>query len=342
MKAWEIVSAKGPEALALNDRPSPKPGPGQVRVDVVASCINYRDLATVENPGPRGISYPMSPNSDCAGIVTAIGSDVTGVNIGERVMSCFFQNWVDGGVTPEAMASALGGTLPGVLAEQVVLSADGVIPCPDYLNDDEASTLPCAALTAWHALTLPEPVQSGDTVLLLGTGGVSVFALQFCQAMGIQTIVTSSSNEKLARSKTLGANHTINYRATPDWETAVLDLTHGHGVDRVVEVGGPGTLQKSIAATRVGGAIQLIGILTGAGGEIAPTDIMRKSISMRGIYVGSRTMFTEMTAFMTTHRIAPVIDEIFAFNNAREAFKRMRTATHFGKLVIRVNPDRGL
>ena len=342
MKAWEIVSAKGPEALTLNDRPNPEPGPGQVRVNVAASCINYRDLVTLENPEPRGIPYPMSPNSDCSGIVTAIGPDVTNFNIGERVMSCFFQNWVDGGVTPEAMASALGGALPGVLAEQVVLSADGVISCPDYLSDDQASTLPCAALTAWHALTQPEPVQAGDTVLLLGTGGVSVFALQFCQAMGIQTIVTSSSNDKLARSKTLGANHTINYRATPDWETAVLDLTHGHGVDRVVEVGGPGTLQKSIAATRVGGAIQLIGILTGVGGEIAPTDIMRKSISMRGIYVGSRTMFAEMIAFMTTHRIAPVIDEIFEFNDARDAFKRMRAATHFGKLVIQVNSDTGL
>ena len=342
MQAWEIVSANGPEALALNEEASPEPGPGQVRVDVAASCINYRDLITVENPEPRGIRYPMSPNSDCSGIVTAIGPDVTNVNIGERVMSCFFQNWVDGKVTPDAMASALGGALPGVLAEQVVLSADGVISCPDYLNDNQASTLPCAALTAWHALTRPEPVQAGDTVLLLGTGGVSVFALQFCQAMGIRTIVTSSSDEKLARSKTLGANRTINYCTTPDWETAVLDLTQGDGVDRVVEVGGPGTLQKSIAATRVGGAIQLIGILTGAGGEIAPTDIMRKSISMRGIYVGSRTMFAEMIAFMTTHRIAPVIDEIFEFNDARDAFKRMRNATHFGKLVIQVNSDTGL
>ena len=160
--------------------------------------------------------------------------------------------------------------------------------------------------------------------------------------MGIRTIVTSSSDEKLARSKTLGANSTINYCATLDWETAVLDLTQGDGVDRVIEVGGPGTLQKSIAATRVGGAIQLIGILTGVGGEITPTDIMRKSISIRGIYVGSRTMFAEMIAFMTTHRITPVIDEIFEFNDARQAFKRMRTATHFGKLVIRVNSNTGV
>tara|TARA_E500000331_G_C17225228_1_gene699989 strand:- start:286 stop:843 length:558 start_codon:yes stop_codon:yes gene_type:complete len=185
-------------------------------------------------------------------------------------------------------------------------------------------------------------VQAGDTALLLGTGGVSVFALQFCKAMGVRTTVTSSSNDKLARARSLGANHTINYCAMPDWETGVLDLTHGSGVDRVIEVGGPGTLQKSIAATRVSGAIQLIGVLTGAGGEIAPTDIMRKSISVRGIYVGSRTMFAEMIEFMTTHRIAPVIDEIFEFNDAPKAFKRMRTATHFGKLVIRVSSDSGL
>jgi len=339
MRAWEIVSDGGPEALAMNERTTPVPGPGQVLVSVGASSVNYRDLSTVEEPVARNIAFPMSPNSDCAGAVTAVGTGVDGLGIGDRVMSCFFQDWADGPISPAAMASALGGAIPGVLAEHVVLNADGLVPTPDYLSDTEAATLPCAALTAWHALTRADPVQPGETVLLLGTGGVSVFAQQFCAAMGVNTIVTSSSDDKLARIKDLGAGAVINYRTTPDWAAAVVDATDGVGVDRVVEVGGPGTLQNSIAAVRVGGAIQLIGVLTGAGGEIVPTDIMRKSLSVRGIYVGSRAMFLDMTAFMAAHQIRPVIDEEFAFEDAREAFHRMRSAKHFGKLVIRVGSD---
>jgi NADPH:quinone reductase-like Zn-dependent oxidoreductase len=232
------------------------------------------------------------------------------------------------------MASALGGARQGVLAERVVLPADGVIHTPAHLSDVQAATLPCAALTAWHALTQPRPIVAGETVLVLGTGGVSVFAQQFCALMGARTIVTSSSDAKLARMRTLGANETVNYRTTPDWEDAVLELTNGQGVDRIVEVGGPGTLQKSIKAVRVGGTIGLIGVLTGGGGSVQPIDLMRKSVTLRGIYVGPKSMFTEMNAAIMAHQLQPVVDSSFAFEDARDAYHAMREAQHFGKLVI--------
>ena len=336
MRAWEIVSDGGVDALVLNGRPMPEPGIGEVLVKVHASSINYRDLSTIEDPVGRGLPYPTVPNSDAAGEIAALGAGVAGWQIGDRVASCFFSDWSAGPITPAAMASALGGAVPGVLAEYVTLPAAGVVSLPDHLSWNEAATLPCAALTAWHALTEPRPVRPGETVLLLGTGGVSVFAQQFCRVMGARTIATSSSDDKLQRMKDLGAAVTINYRSTPDWEKAVLDLTGGTGVDRVVEVGGPGTLQKSIAAARVGGQVQLIGILTGAAGQITPTDIMRKSISVRGIYVGSRQMFNEMNRAIAEHGLKPVIDETFAFEDARDAYARMRAASHFGKLVIGV------
>lgn len=334
MRAWQIISEGGVDALALNEAPIPDPGPGQVRVRMMANSINYRDLTTVEDPVPRGLPFPTVPNSDGAGVVVAAGAGV-GLKEGDRVTSCFFSDWSAGDISPAAMASALGGARQGVLAEEVVLPEAGVIPTPAHLSDEEAATLPCAALTAWHALTLPRPVLAGETVLLLGTGGVSVFAQQFCAIMGAQTIVTSSSDEKLARMKALGAGECINYRSTPDWDQAVLDLTGGKGVDRVVEVGGPGTLDKSVNAVRVGGIVGLIGILTGAQGAVHPTAIMRKSITLRGIYVGSRAMFAEMNRAIERHQLRPVIDQTFAFGDAPEAYHAMRAAGHFGKLVIR-------
>lgn len=337
MKAWEIVSDGGVDALAQNDRKVPEPAAGQVRVKIHASSINYRDLATIEDPVSRKLPYPTIPNSDAAGEVTAIGAGVDGINVGDRVASCFFQNWQAGDISPAAMASALGGAVPGVLAEEVLLNAGGVVPVPPHLSFAEASTLPCAALTAWHALTEPRPVRPGEKVLLLGTGGVSVFAQQFCKFMGAETIVTSSSNDKLERMKELGAHHVINYRETADWDQVVNDLTDGAGVDRVIEVGGPGTLQRSINAVRVGGNIALIGILTGAGGAVSPTAMMRKSITLRGIYVGSKAMFLAMNNAIALHQLKPVIDETFSFDDARQAYHRMREASHFGKLVVDIS-----
>ena len=336
MRAWQIVSDRGIDALRLAEVPSPRPGPGQIVVRVRASSINYRDLATIENPAARNLPYPTVPNSDAAGEVTAIGEDVTGLAPGDRVASCFFQDWQAGECSAEAMASALGGARQGVLAEEVVLSARGVVPIPAGLSFEEAACLPCAALTAWHALTEPRPVLPGETVLLLGTGGVSVFAQQFCALMGARTVVTSSSEAKLARMRGLGAAGTIDYRASPDWHEGVLEMTGGRGVDRVVEVGGPGTLQRSIAATRVGGTIALIGILTDPRGQVVPTDIMRRSLTVRGIYVGPRAMFLAMNRAIAAHGLRPVIDRVVPFDQAPEAYRAMRAAGHFGKIVIRL------
>jgi len=336
MKAWEIVSGGGIGALALNERRVPEPGPGQILVKVEASSINYRDLSTILDPAARNLPFPTVPNSDCAGEVAATGPNVSRFRDGDRVMGCFFQNWTSGGISPQAMASALGGAIDGVLAEYVVLNEDGAVAVPGHLSLEEAATLPCAALTAWHAVGAGHPVRPGDMVLLLGTGGVSVFAQQFCKILGAETVVTSSNDAKLTRVRDLGARETINYTGTPDWEQAVLELTDGRGVDRVVEVGGPGTLQKSLAAVRVGGRIQLIGVLTGAGGSIVPTDIMRKSITVKGIYVGPRDMFEDMTGVISEHELRPVIDKVFDFDDAPDAYRHMQAAGHFGKIVIRL------
>jgi NADPH:quinone reductase-like Zn-dependent oxidoreductase len=300
-----------------------------------ANSINYRDLITIEGAGARKLPFSLVPNSDGAGVITAVGEGVK-LKEGDRVTSCFFEEWVAGEISAPVMASALGGARQGVLAEEVILPEDGVIHTPAGLTDEEASTLPCAALTAWHALTLPRPVKAGETVLLLGTGGVSVFAQQFCTMMGARTIVTSSSDDKLEKMKSLGAGEVINYRTNPEWDAAVLELTGGSGVDRVVEVGGPGTFDRSVNAVRVGGIIGLIGVLTGMSGATNPTSIMRKSITVRGIYVGSRAMFGDMNRAIEAHNLKPMIDQTFDFKDARSAYHAMRGAGHFGKLVIKM------
>lgn len=334
MRAYEIVGEGGIDALALNERPDPTPGAGEVLVRVRASSINYRDLMTVVDPGPRGIPYPRIPNSDGAGEVLAVGEGVPRYKPGDKVCGTFFQGWIDGPITAADMGRALGGTAEGMLAEQRVLREDGLVAMPEGMSFEEASTLPCAALTAWHSLVEAGGVGPGDTVLLLGTGGVSIVALQLCQMLGARAIITSSSDEKLARAKGLGAWEAINYRDNPDWETAVLDLTSGAGVDHTVEVGGAGTLEKSITATKVGGSIGLIGVLTG--GAINPTLVMRKSIRLQGIYVGSRRMFEDMNRAIEHHAMRPVIDQTYPLEEARAAFHAMHAAGHFGKLVISV------
>ncbi len=333
MKAYEIVSPEGIDALHLAERPEPRPGPGQVLVRLRANAINYRDLLNILNPPDRGIAYPRIPNSDGAGEVLETGAGVTRFKPGDRVAGAFFQRWTDGGITAEAMASALGGPIDGLLAEQAVLEQDGLVPVPEHLSYEEAATLPCAALTAWHILVEMGRMKAGDTVLILGTGGVSIFALQFTRLQGARAIVTSSSDEKLARATEQGAWRTINYRSNPDWGQAVLELTGGRGVDIVAEVGGAGTLQKSIEAIRVGGRIGLVGVLTG--GEINPSRVMSKSIRLQGIYVGSRAMFENMNRAITATELKPVIHKTFAFAEARAAYHHMQAAGHFGKIVVR-------
>ena len=334
MKLWEIVSNEGIDGLVLNERRMPEPRYGEVLVDVRASSINYRDLLTVENPILRSIKLPMCPNSDCAGEVIAIGEGVQKFSVGDRVMGCFFQRWSSGGITSEAMTSALGGALPGVLAEKVLLIEDAIVKIPDHLNFNEAATLPCAAVTAWHAMVCRRRVNVGERILILGTGGVSVFAQQFANILGAETIVISSDNKKLERIAEIGASKTINYKDTPEWDQAVLDLTDGFGVDHIIEVGGAGTLEKSISAIRVGGHIALIGILTGIDGQIVPTGLMRKSLTLSGIYVGSREMFEDMVKALCDHNLKPIVDNIIRFDEAPIAFHYMRNASHFGKIVV--------
>ncbi|MEM1197721.1 MAG: NAD(P)-dependent alcohol dehydrogenase [Pseudomonadota bacterium] len=333
MRAWQIVSDGGVDALELADREVGAPGAGQVKVRMHASAINYRDLSTIKDPVPRGLKFPAVPNSDGAGEIVEVGPGVSDLQVGDRVASCFFQAWEDGPCSTEIMASALGGARDGVLAEEVVLEAGGVIAIPEHMSYEEAATLPCAALTAWNAVVETGGTKAGDTVLLLGTGGVSIYALQFLNLLGARVIITSSSDEKLERAKQMGAWETVNYRQTPDWDQEVLKLTGGRGVDLTVEVGGPGTLQKSIEATRVAGTIGLIGILVG--GQIDPLAIMRKSLKVQGIYVGSRRMFADMNRAIETHGLKPVIHESFAFEDARSAYHAMEAAGHFGKLVVR-------
>jgi NADPH:quinone reductase-like Zn-dependent oxidoreductase len=333
MRAWQIISSGGIDALRLTDVEIPKPAQGQVRVKIEASSLNYRDLLMIEDPIGRNLQLPRVPNSDASGTITAVGSGVKSLREGDRVASCFFSSWVDGVITHAAMSSALGGALDGVLAEEVVLNADGVISLPKGYSSVQGSTLPCAALTAWHALFEIKRIQKGDRVLLLGTGGVSIFAMQFAVAVGAEVFIISSSDEKLARAKSMGAHHLINYKKFPNWERSVLELTNGVGVDLTVEVGGSGTVTRSIEATKVGGVVCLIGVLSE--GVLDPTLVMRKSIRLQGIYVGSRTMFQEMNRAIDNFNIKPVIYQEFDFDSAPEAFAALKSQRHFGKLVIK-------
>ncbi|MEH6402101.1 MAG: NAD(P)-dependent alcohol dehydrogenase [Sneathiella sp.] len=332
MKAYVIAQGQGLDALQLRDRDVLKPGPGEILVKMKASSINYRDFLTINNASARGITEERIPNSDGAGIVEEVGSGVTSYKSGDRVVGCFFQEWVSGPITTKTMASALGGPIDGVLAEYVVFKENGLLPMPEHMSFEEASTLPCAALTAWNCLIETGGATAGSTALLLGTGGVSVFSLQLAKACGIRAIVTSSSDEKLARAHEMGASEMINYRTTPDWERRVQELTGGAGVDVVVEVGGAGTLEKSVEAVRVGGTISLVGVLTG--GKIDPTAIMRKSVRLQGIYVGPQAMFAKLNAALVQNKIHPVIDEVVPFEDARKAFELMQSGAHFGKIVI--------
>jgi NADPH:quinone reductase-like Zn-dependent oxidoreductase len=334
MKVWQIKDAFGIDKLTLSERPDPTPGHGQIVVNVKAVSLNYRDYMTVKHGEARGVKTPLIPCSDGAGEVTTVGPGVTRVKPGDRVAGIFFQNWLSGDILAHHFPSALGGSIDGMLAEQVVLHEDGIVSIPSYMSYEDASTLPCAAVTSWQALVPKGGMKAGDTILVQGTGGVSIFALQFAVMSGARVIITSSSDEKLARAKKLGAWATINYKTTPAWGKETLKLTNGAGVDHVVEVGGAGTLEQSFQAVRVGGTVSLIGILSGLGGQISPYSILMKGLRFQGIYVGSREMFEAMNRAMEVQQIKPVIDRVFPFTQAREALALMESAAHFGKIVI--------
>jgi NADPH:quinone reductase-like Zn-dependent oxidoreductase len=336
MKVFELRDQFGLDSLTLAERPEPKPGPSQVLVQMRAFSLNYRDLMVVKgvyNPKQR---LPLVPLSDGVGRVAAVGPGVTRVKPGDRVAGIFMQQWLCGPVTEAKARSSLGAQVDGVLAEYVVLSEEGVVHVPEHLTDEEAATLPCAAVTAWHALVAEGGVQAGDTVVVQGTGGVSLFALQFARLSGARVIATSGSDAKLVRVLELGASDGINYKTTPDWDKPARELTGGVGVDQVVEVGGAGTLPRSFKAVRMGGRISLIGVLTGNSGEVNPLPVLMKNVRLQGIYVGSREMFEAMNRAIALHRLRPVVDRVFPFQEAREALRYMESGAHFGKIALRV------
>jgi NADPH:quinone reductase-like Zn-dependent oxidoreductase len=333
MKAYEVRQF-GIENLALTERDEPQPAAREVVVKFHAASVNYRDLMFVKGTYHPKARLPAVPFSDGAGEVVATGRDVTRWKIGDRVCPSFMQGWLEGAPSLRKNRTALGGgDLDGVLREYGAFDENGLVEIPASLSYEEAATLPCAGVTAWNALVHSGNLKAGETVLTLGTGGVSVFALQFAKIHGARVVATSSSDEKLARAKELGADVTINYRSAPEWDREVLSLTNRTGVDHVVEVGGAGTLSKSLNAVRVGGHVALIGVLA-SGGAFDPRSILMKSIRVQGILVGSRRMFEEMNDAIEANGLKPVIGKTFAFAEAREALRYMEAGAHFGKIVI--------
>jgi NADPH:quinone reductase-like Zn-dependent oxidoreductase len=336
MKVIEIQKQFGLDSLAVAERPQPTPSQGQVLVRMRAVSLNYRDLLVVTGAYDARLALPRIPCSDGAGEVAAVGAGVTRCRVGDRVAGCFMPGWVEGELTSAKAASSLGGAVEGVLAEYVVLPAEGVVPVPEHLSLEQAATLPCAAVTAWNALVTQGHLKAGDSVLVQGTGGVSLFALQFARMSGARVIITSSSEEKLARALKMGATDGINYRTTPDWDKRVRELTDGRGVDHVVEVGGAGTLPRSFKAVKTGGVISLIGVLTGGAGEVNPMPVLMKGVTVHGILVGSREMFEAMNRAIALHKMEPVIDQVFPFEQIKEALAYLKSGAHFAKIVIRL------
>lgn len=334
MKCYVIPSPKGIDSLSLVERPDPVPGPRQVLVRVRATSLNYRDLMTVEAQYARAAPKPdLIPLSDGAGEVVAVGPGVGRIKVGDRVAGCFMQKWIGGAIDEAAQASAMGGAIDGMLTELAVLEEDGVVRLPAGLSFEEGATLPCAGLTAWNALVEIGHIKAGDVVQIQGSGGVSIFALQFAKMFGARVIATSSSAAKAQRLKQMGAEAVIDYRATPDWDKETLRLTGGRGADITVEVGGAGTLPRSFLATRLGGRIAVIGLLSGIA-QVDPMPILRRNLRVQGLYVGSKQMFEAMNRAIEANGLKPVIDKVFPFAEAKEAYRHLKGQGHFGKIVI--------
>lgn len=337
MKAYEVQEF-GIENLALVERETPRPKPDEVLIKFHAASLNYRDYMVVTGTYNPKMKLPTVPFSDGAGEVTEVGSGVTKWKAGDRVMPLLIQHWFDGDYTEpiRRMSLGSGAHCDGVLREYGAFSEESVVRISDHLSFAEAATLPCAALTAWNALSVSGKLKPGETVLTLGTGGVSIFAIQFAKLFGARVIATSGSDEKIGRLKQLSVDETINYRVREDWDAAVLELTDGTGVDHVVEVGGAGTLGRSITSARLGGHVAMIGALTGAAG-FNPINVFMKGVRLQGIFVGSRSMFEAMNKAIAVNKLKPVIDRVFNFDEAREALKHMESGSHFGKIVMKID-----
>jgi NADPH:quinone reductase-like Zn-dependent oxidoreductase len=337
MRALNVSAPWGLDALKYVDAPEPTPGPGQVLVRMRAISLNYRDLLMVNGMYGRPAATTtdvITPFCDGCGVVEAVGEGVTRFTPGERVSTLFFQNWISGPPDLAKLSSALGFPIPGAGAELQVFSEQGLSKVPDFLTDQQVATLPCAALTAWRGLFVDARLEPGDTVVLQGTGGVSIFGLQFAKAAGLRTVITSSSDEKLARAKALGADHVVNYRQTPSWSKAVREATGGRGADFIMEVGGAGTIQESMKAVKIGGHIAIIGIVAGAGEPFNPAALIGNSAKLQGLSVGSRDMFEAMCRTLELRCIEPVVDKVFPWTEAKAAFGAMAAGEHFGKIVL--------
>ena len=336
MKAYEVREF-GIDNLALVDRPQPEPAAGEVLVKFHAASLNFRDLMVVSGTYNPKMKLPAVPFSDGAGEIAAVGEGVTKWKPGDRVMPIFAQRWFDGDSSEEKRRTSLGAGAPwdGVLREYGTFGEESVVQIPEHLSYEEAATLPCAALTAWHALAFSGKLKAGESVLTLGTGGVSIFAAQFAKLFGARVISTSGSGEKIEKLRDLGITETVNYKQREDWDAAVIEIIGKPGVDHVVEVGGAGTLAKSINAVRIGGHVALIGALTGAAG-FNPTTVFMKAIRLQGIFTGPKSMFEDMNKAISVNRLKPAIDRVFDFSEARESLKHMDGASHFGKIVVRI------
>ena len=335
MKVWQIQSF-GIDQLALADLPQPRPGRGEVLVKVHAVSLNYRDLRMVLGQYNPKMALPRIPCSDGAGEVVELGEDVHEVAKGQRVAGIFMQNWLDGDPTAEKTRGALGGDIDGMLAEYVVLRQSGVVTIPEHLSYEEGATLPCAGVTAWNALEHAAHVKPGEVVVTQGTGGVSMFALQFAKVAGATVIGTSSSDEKLERAKALGLDAGLNYRQLPEWAKWVQQQTNDRGADLIVEVGGAGTFSQSLQAVRMGGTVAQIGVLSQSDQPLPIPLILHRQVRIHGVYVGSRAHFEAMNQAISAHQIHPVVDRVFPFSQAREGLKAMEKGVHFGKIVIQV------
>lgn len=334
MNVLEISESFGVDQLRFVERPAPSPGFGQIVVEMSAVSLNYRDLMTVDGRYNPRQPLPLIPCSDGVGRVVEVGEGATRFEAGDRVCPIFSQGWIDGEPTKERIRTSLGGPLDGTLARFVCLHEEGWVHAPENLSDHEAATLTCAAVTAWSALVTQGSVKPGDTVLVQGTGGVSIFALQFAKALGARVICTSSSDDKLNVARELGADETINYKTNPKWGSEAQALTDGVGVDHIVEVGGAGTLQQSLRAIRVGGEISIIGVLSGAAEPLNIVPILMQNVRLQGVLVGHRQSFEAMNRAIALHDIHPVVHQTFAFEDAPEAFRALEAAEHIGKIVV--------
>ncbi|TWT93615.1 zinc-dependent alcohol dehydrogenase family protein [Neorhodopirellula pilleata] len=334
MRNYLIDSDGGVDAIKLQESDKPQPRPGEVQIQMRAASLNYRDLSVASGGYLRNNHRPIVPVSDGAGTISKLGEGVTRWKKGDRVSPIFLQKWIDGPPNDEILRSGLGGGIGGVLAEFVNVPEESLVAIPESMTFAEAACVPCAAVTAWHALFESGNLQAGQTVLCLGTGGVSMFALQFAKASGAKVIITSSDDQKLNVATGHGADETINYVTHPEWHREVQRLTSDRGVDHVVEVGGPGTLERSLKSTAVGGHVHLIGILDTPQGKVNPLLSIFNLLTIRGIYVGSRHMHESVLAMMQQHSIQPVIDQSFSFDEAPDAYRYMQSQKHVGKIVI--------